>query len=313
MIPRLQIEFPFRYRKEFWFGKPYTAAENEFPLNHARSGIMLALKVAEMPAGAGVGVMAYNCHTVANAVAQAGFKPVFLDVTDDLKLDLDDLKLKAGKISAIVVTHLFGIVNDVTTIRQLYPDLLIIEDCAHAYGLEKLCGDFAVFSIGQGKHPSIGDGGILKVLNAKYLQDIKNLYDTLPGYTWCQSLRLYFKLLAKALMHNRLVYGWLTMPLKRKRAVKSGKETIIPKKMCRGISIIYAVEKDKVNPRDAFMQVIHCQNPKEEQKKYREKGIDTDTHFANSIRWDEEFGYIQGQCPNAEKLTNHLLMVPTYF
>jgi dTDP-4-amino-4,6-dideoxygalactose transaminase len=313
MIPRLQIEFPLRYQKEFWFGKPYAPAENEFLLNHARSGILLALKAAELPANTSVGVMVYNCHTVANAVEQAGLKPVFIDVTDDLKLDFEDFKRKANDISAIVVTHLFGKINDVGAIKQMYPDILVIEDCAHAYGLNSFHGDFAVFSIGQGKHPSIGDGGILKMLNNKYLQNIKIDYEKLPDYSWYQKTRLFVKLLGMAILNNRMVYGWLTLPMKRKRAVKSGRSPVIPMKMCRGISNIYSAEKDKVVPRDVFMQVLYCENPKVEQELYRKKGIDTDTHFANSIIWAKEFGYSLGQCPNAEKLVCHLLMIPTYF
>lgn len=313
MIPRLQIEFPLRYQKEFWFGKPYSPAENEFLLNHARCGILLALKAAGLPENAGVGVMVYNCHTVANAVEQAGLRPVFIDVTDDLKLDFEDFKRKANDMSAIVVTHLFGKINDVEAIRKAYPGMLIIEDCAHAYGLNSFHGDFAVFSIGQGKHPSIGDGGILKVLNDKYLQKIKTDYENLPDYSFYRKTRLFVKLLGMAILNNRMIYVWLTLPLKRKRAVKSGRSHIIPLKMCRGICNIVSAEKDKVVPRDAFMQVLYCENPKVEQELYRKKGIDTDTHFANSINWAKEFGYIQGQCPNAEKLVSHLLMVPTYF
>ena len=94
MIPRLHIVFPCHFRKEFWFGKPYEAAENEFLLDHARSGILLALKAMGLPKGSGVGVMVYNCHTVPNAVHQAGYELVFLDVTDDLRLDMEDLNPK---------------------------------------------------------------------------------------------------------------------------------------------------------------------------------------------------------------------------
>ena len=114
-------------------------------------------------------------------------------------------------------------------------------------------------------------------------------------------------------MHTRLLYGLITLPLKHKRKISSGKEAITPMKMCRGISNIYSFEKEKIKMRSPFMLVLHCNNPKEEQIRYRKKGIDTDTHFANSLQWANEFGYIQGQCPNSEKLINHLLMVPTYF
>ena len=313
MIPRLQISFPLCYSKEYWLGKPYFAAENEFLLNHARSGILLALKAVDLPTEAGVGVMIFNCHTVVNAVAQAGFRPVFLDVTDELRLDLKDLARKADGLAALVVTHLFGILNDVKAIRLRYPNMIIIEDCAHAYGIKELNSDFAVFSIGQGKNPSIGDGGILKVLNNRYLQKTEDIFNMLPEYTWGQRMKLFFKLFGKAMLYRPWVYGWLTLPLKRKCPVQSGKELIIQRKMCRGIRNIYKIEKERVIPRDAFMQVIYCDNPEEEKESYKRNGIDTDTHFGHSIQWAREFGYEFGDCPNAEKLVNHLLMVPNYF
>lgn len=313
MIPRLQISFPLRYQKEYWFGRPYSAAENEFLLNHARSGILLALKAAELPADACVGVMVYNCNTVANAIEQAGFRPVFIDVTEELKLDLEDLSQKADGLAALVVTHLFGEVNDVKAIKQKYPHMILIEDCAHAYGIKELNGDFAVFSIGQGKNPSIGDGGILKVLNQKDLQNSNHLFRELPEYTLGQRIKLFIKLWAKAFLYRPFLYNWITLLLKRKCPIRSGKETIIPRKMCRGIRNIYRIEREKVIPRDSFMQVLYCQNPENEKESYRKKGIDTDTHFGLSIQWAREFGYETGDCPNAEKLVNHLLMVPNYY
>lgn len=313
MIPRLHISFPLHYQNEYWLGKPYSAAENEFLLNHARSGILLALKAAELPANASVGVMVYNCHTVANAIEQAGFRSVFIDITEELKLNLEDLSRKVNGMAALVVTHLFGIVNDVKQIRQKYPQMIIIEDCAHAYGIKDLNGDFAVFSIGQGKNPSIGDGGILKVMNNKYLQKTGEIYSLLPEYTLGQRMKLFCKLLGKAMMYRPWVYGWLTLPLKRRCPVRSGRETIIPRKMCRGIRNIYRIEKEKVIPRDAFMQIIYCDNPEEEKESYRRNGIDTDTHFGHSIQWAREFGYEFGECPKAEKLVSHLLMLPNFF
>ena len=313
MIPRLDIHFSLRQQWQFLSGKPYSPENGEFLFNHSRSAIMLALKAIEIPVGSGVGVMVYNCHTVFNAVDKAGYKPVFIDITDDLKLDIEDLRNKADTISALVVTHLFGMVNDVQKIKKEFPNLIIIEDCAHAYGIKQLYGDFATFSIGQGKLPSIGDGGILRVINQKYLSNIEIQYAELPEYSIMQSTKLFFRLWFNSIMHTHLLYGLITLPLKRKRKISSGKEAITPMKMCRGISNIYSFEKETIKLRNPFMLVLHCNNPKEEQIKYRKKGIDTDTHFANSIQWAKEFGYIQGQCPNTEKLINHLLMVPTYF
>lgn len=67
MLPRLDIRFPLRRQWQYWFGEQYEPQEGEYLLNHARTGIVMALRAA-LPDGGRVGVMAYNCHTVANAV-----------------------------------------------------------------------------------------------------------------------------------------------------------------------------------------------------------------------------------------------------
>lgn len=338
MIPRLEIHFSLSEQWRFLFGKPYVPEENEFLLNHARSGILLALKAVGLPKGTGVGVMAYNCHTVMNAVEQAGYRPVFLDVTDGLKLDLEDLRAKKDELSAIVVSHLFGIVSDVKSIKERFPELVVIEDCAHAYGQEDLFGDFAVFSIGQGKLPSVGDGGILRVLKDQYRDRVVSFYSALPEYSFAQSAKLFMKLWVMSWMYSPLVYGWITLPIKRNRGVTAGTEPISPLKMSRGVSAIYAAKRGQVRGmiasrkknasvllsglpdgethaivgENAFMLVLSCDNPSRMKEYYRRKGVETDTHFAQSISWARNFGYVPGTCPRAEYLINHLLMIPTY-
>ena len=338
MIPRLEITFPFHWIGLFFFGKEYSGREDEFLLNHARTGILLALQAAKLSEGSNVGIMAYNCHTVMNAVVQSGCRPVFLDITDDLHLDIEDLKRKAGKMDAIVVTHLFGIKNDVKMIRETFPNLVIIEDCAHAYGLDNYYGDFAVFSIGQGKLPSIGDGGILKVLNPHYIDTVRFVYSSIPDYSVGQRLRLFTRLLVKSLMYNRSIYEWLTLPMKERRKVPSGKETIRPMRMCRGVSAIFLKEKDYVLDKIAwrknccsrilnmlpdgvthyylgencFMLVLKCVVPSAVKAYFREQGVETDSHFKYALIWAEEFGYKRGDCPNAEMVCDEILVLPTY-
>ena len=338
MIPRLEMTFPLRRRILFWCGKPYVPEGNEFLLDHNRSGIFLALKSLPLQMGAGVGVMVYNCHTVMNAVVRAGFRPVFLDVTDDLMLDFEDLQRKVSGLSAIVVTHLFGIINDVKRIKDAFPQLIIIEDCAHAYGISRIDGDFASFSIGQGKFPSIGDGGVLKVFNDSFMEKVKELYDSLPGYSVIQEVFLFLKLCVVSFMHRPFIYGWITLPMKRRRTVSSGQVMISPKRMCRGISAIYAKEKEVVpqmiserksnaqvlydeldcgvNRRmigmNAFMLVLECDSPQQVKDYFHGQRLDTDTHFSHFLHWASGFGYTQGECPHVEKLVGHLLMVPTY-
>lgn len=336
--PRLDIHFNGRQRACYFFGSPYPPNQGEFMLDHGRSAMVLALRSLKLPQGACVGMMAYNCHTVMNAIEQAGCKPIFIDVCDDLTIDTEDLKRKASLISALIVTHLFGIVNDVQSIKEEYPTLLVIEDCAHAYGIEHLYGDFATFSFGQGKLPSLGNGGMLVVNNNSYYDEVKRNYNQLPSYSIGATLKLFVRLWTNSVLYRPWVYGIITWPMKQRRSRVSGKEMICPKKISRGVSALYQSEKkcipEKIRKRlnsadeqiqlvsgdikryyigiNAFMLVTWCDNPKLLQDKMSKYHIDSATHFSHSIDWATEFGYHQGDCPNTENLISHLLMIPTY-
>lgn len=62
-----------------------------------------------------------------------------------------------------------------------------------------------------------------------------------------------------------------------------------------------------------FMDIVRTDNPEKVIAEYRAKGIETATHFKNCIDWNKEFGYLEGMCPNAEMLVNHMVMVPNYY
>lgn len=341
MRPRLDIQFPFRMQRSFLRGNPYLPEKNEFLLNHARSGILLALQALKLTPGSRVGVLAYNCHTVFNAVSQAGCVAVFLDVTERMTIDMADFQKKAEDLSALVVTHLFGIQNDVAFIQDRFPHLPIIEDCAHAYGISEIRGDFAVFSIGQGKLPSLGDGGILRVRNGDYLEETKRLYDLLPGYGASESAKLFCSMWLKAFLHRPFVYSLITAPLKRFRGIPDGREWITPKRMCQGVQAMYREEcsfvkkeiEDQIDVAreqqsflsslsgvrsvfyglNAFMLLALCEDVEPIQSCFRKKGVETATHFSNCLDWASQFGYVRGMCPNTERLVKNLLMIPTYW
>ena len=48
------------------------------------------------------------------------------------------------------------------------------------------------------------------------------------------------------------------------------------------------------------------------QQWFAQRGVETATHFENAILWAKQFDYEDGTCPMAEKLTEELLMIPTY-
>ena len=336
MIPRLDISFPLRNQWAFCFGQAYAPAKGEYLFNHARSGIVMALRAA-LPEGGRVGVVAYNCHTVANAVVESGCTSVFVDVTEDLHMDVQHL---AGlQLDAIVVTNLFGIHNDIEAIRAAQPNAIIIVDNAHGYGLPAE-GDFTVYSINQGKFPALGEGGILMVNNALYQDAIQQQYVVLPTYSKSQELKLFIVMLVKAWMHIPWIYGLLTRRMKAHRGKVACRENVVLRKMAKGVSRIYQqalpavgeqIQQQRANAQqiaykllherlaeqvwygdNAFMLVARSNNPEQLSQYFAKYSVETATHFARAIEWAKEFGYTEGQCPMAETLTKELIMIPTY-
>lgn len=325
MIPRLNIKFPLRRQMQFWCGKQYKPQKGEYLLNHARTGIVMALRAA-LQKGSRVGVVAYNCHTVANAVVNAGCEPFFVDVTEDLRIDVSSVPMD---LDAIVVTNLFGIRNDVEAIRKRCPKAIIIVDNAHGYGLP-VEGDFAVYSINQGKFPALGEGGILVVSQKlpTMLQKIEEQYAALPGYGFIAQLKLFAQMMMKAIAYSRCMY-WLTIRMKKSSNPKVHQEVVM-RKMAKGVSRLYKaalpeipkmIEVQRQNAAkidgafygdNAFMAILRTEDPAALKTSYAAKDIETETHFSRCIEWATQFGYISGSCPTAEKLTKQLLMIPTY-
>lgn len=338
MKPRLDIQFPFKRQWCYWFGKEYKPKDGEYLLNYARTGIVMALK-ASVPEGGRVGVVAYNCHTVANAVVNAGCKPVFVDVTERLTIDVESV---SADLDAIVVTNLFGIRNDIMAIRKRCPNAIVIVDNAHGYGLPAE-GDFTVYSINQGKFPALGPGGIL-VTNER-MKELENeriseMYASLPGYNFIAQLTLFAQMMIKAIAYSPCFY-WLTMKVKGMRELGSERirEKVVMKQMAAGVRRLYQawlpsaaseIAKQRQNAErirglgvsglgdewlmgdNAFMLIARCENPEELKMWFANRGVETETHFKHAIDWAKEFGYVPGSCPKAEEMKRHLLMIPTY-
>ena len=336
MIPRLHISFSLGKQLAFCFGKVYTPQAGEYLVNHARSGIVMALRAA-LPNGGRVGVVAYNCHTVANAVVQGGCTPIFVDVTSNLHIDVQHLSKQP--LDAVVVTNLFGIHNELDAIRQAQPNAVIIVDNAHGYCLP-VEGDFCVYSINQGKFPALGEGGILYVNNPAYVELIQAQYAAIKCYSIVQETKLYLTMLLKALMHTPWIYRALTLRMKQKRSSIAYRSEVVLKRMAKGVSRMYhqalpTISQEIANQQhnaqaiadyllehkwaqrawwgeNAFVLIAQTEEPEVLKNHLIQHGVESATHFARAIEWAREFGYTPGECPTAEQLTKKILMIPTY-
>lgn len=140
-------------------------------VNSCGAALYLALKAAGVAAGDPVLINAFTLGPVPGAVQHAGAQPVLVEITEDLVIDMDDLRRKAQASGArvLMLSHMRGHLCDLAELQGLCErlGLTLIEDCAHTLGAswnDKPSGSFGqtgCFSFQSGKHVNTGEGGIL--------------------------------------------------------------------------------------------------------------------------------------------------------
>ena len=128
-----------------------------------------ALRAAGLQAGEPVLTNAFTLAPVPGAIAAAGGRPVFVEITEDLVLDFADLEAKAKATGArlLMLSHMRGHVCDMEALMRLCGrlGLTVIEDCAHTMGAEwrgvasGRHGLVGCYSTQTYKHMNSGEGG----------------------------------------------------------------------------------------------------------------------------------------------------------
>ena len=130
-----------------------------------------ALKAAGLEMGEQVLTNSFTLAPVPGAIVNAGGQPVFVEVTDNLVIDLDDLEAKAQSSGArfFMLSHMRGHLADMDRIMEVVTahNLILIEDCAHTMGAlwnGERSGNFGLascFSTQTYKHVNSGEGGFI--------------------------------------------------------------------------------------------------------------------------------------------------------
>lgn len=128
-----------------------------------------ALRAMGVVPGARVLTNAFTLAPVPGAIASVGAVPVFVGVTEDLVIDLDDLAAKADQADVLMLSHMRGHLCDMDRLMTICEanNLRVIEDCAHTMGASwrgkpsGLWGDMACYSTQTYKHVNSGEGGLL--------------------------------------------------------------------------------------------------------------------------------------------------------
>lgn len=144
-----------------------------FCLAVASGGYALAAALRALGAGPGDRVLtnAFTLAPVPGAIAGVGAEPVFVEITDSLVIDLEDLagKIKASGARILLLSLMRGHIGDMERLMEICQaaGVAVIEDCAHTMGARwngRLSGRFGAagcYSTQTYKHVNSGEGGLL--------------------------------------------------------------------------------------------------------------------------------------------------------
>ena len=149
-----------------YIGKKYCAA-----INSCGASMFVALKSVGVGHGDKVLMNAFTLAPVPGAVEHAGAQPVFVEIDETYKINLNDLDKKAASSGAkvLLLSHMRGHICDMEALMVIAKrhGLTVIEDCAHTMGAKwngKFTGTFGAigcFSLQSFKHANAGEGGLL--------------------------------------------------------------------------------------------------------------------------------------------------------
>lgn len=141
--------------------------------------MQIALRAAGVRAGDSVLTNAFTLAPVPGAIAAVGARPVLVEITEDLVIDLADLAVRARRTGAryLLLSHMRGHLCDMDALVAVAAELglTVIEDCAHTMGAAwngRRSGSFGLagcFSTQTYKHLNSGEGGLLTSDDAEFM------------------------------------------------------------------------------------------------------------------------------------------------
>lgn len=321
-------------------------------LYKGREAIKLALDILKLPKNSKVGITGFTCYAVYKAVVDAGCLPVFLDIkVNDLNFSLNEVR-KQHNLKVLIIQNTFGKACDIEEISEYCKskNIILIEDLAHTpvgeYKSKKKfgsVGDFIVLSFGRDKLIDAVSGGALIVKSHKFVSELRGI--NLKKVSFIpQAKDRFYPLLTFVIRHSyRLFFGkvlhWFLRKLKLLGLSVEEMNKISLHELPSWYSglIEYqfvAVDKNlkhkKLISRIYEKKIRRCligynlripliltKNKRDNLFEYL-KGFDiniADTWYTSPVapkRLLDSTNYSLGQCPQAEKVSETIVNLPTH-
>ncbi len=147
----------------------YTGAKYTLAVASGGYAMATALRAVGVQPGDRVLTNAFTLAPVPGAIASVGAVPVFVGVTENLTIDLEDVQAKAGQADVLMLSHMRGHLCDMERLMAICDaaGVTVIEDCAHTMGAawtgvpSGRWGKVGCYSTQTYKHINSGEGGFL--------------------------------------------------------------------------------------------------------------------------------------------------------
>ena len=161
----------------------YIGCSHGVATNSGTSANILALNTllesGDLKPGDKVAIPATTFISVVTPILQLGLTPVYIDVKEDLNMDMSELKkalLFEDGIKCIMIVHTLGFPADMKTLSKLSAeyDFKIIEDCCESHGAsikgKKIgsYGDISTWSFYVAHHMTTAEGGMALTNSDEY-------------------------------------------------------------------------------------------------------------------------------------------------
>lgn len=337
-----------------YFNLGYKESDNTFKrginFNSARTALRVLLSSISSK-DLKVGVQAFTCHTVFQAIKKSGHNSVFIDVNNNFQLCLADLAKKIDNLDVLIVTHTFGFPEQMERIKEIAQNVIIIEDCAHSFSSKSngiLTGEMAdasIFSTGLAKYPAIGAGGFCLINDKNKFPFYNEEYSKLKPPGFLSSTISFVKTIFFSTLMKAPFYGLITYPLGKKLDSKldfidkfSFKENLqsswvkhVFLSNQKKFSTQLTIQKDNANHLSSLLnssiKTILVNNGDKPNHyvfpilvkdrdllftELLENNIEPGKHFSKSLVWAQEFGYKPDACINTEIIIKQVITLPIH-
>jgi dTDP-4-amino-4,6-dideoxygalactose transaminase len=321
-------------RSGFWIHGPehkafegeladFLGAEHLLGVASGTDALEIALRAVGCIKGSKVISVANAGGYTSIAAANIGCEIIYCDI-NPITLQMDQYSLEqliSSRISAVVVTHLYGNVAPVRAIKTMCADfgIAVIEDCAQAIGAFDgtlrigTIGDIGAFSFYPTKNlGGIGDGGALATNNQALAEKILQLRQ----YGWLSKYEIFFPG-GKNSRLDEIQAAILRIGLRNLDSLNDKRRSIVSmySEALKG-SKIQMVTSSEIGSAAHLGVLLLPDNIKRDifRSYMHEKGIQTDIHYP--ILDFDQFGLFQKNSrpnlPISIRLSDQIVTIPLF-